>query len=230
MKKLKTFKVFNESQKGVWGVDTELSWNDWASNMQKELIGLLVKSMSIPNWGTLEMETERGLLCFAPGGGAMVSVDGNIDVKNVKISDILIEEYGCDITFDNGEKISVYDDTGGEVLEIWWEKPLDETKKSENIATYTYLSNCTNSFNKHGEGKYPELFVDEEHFFNSWEEAEEISAEEFWKHIDPHSKKYEFLKKAEKSKKYKPEYRYSEADDVYFIFVYEDTHYFFVDL
>lgn len=109
-------------------------------------------------------------------------------------------------------------------------KHLKRFNEAKNEATYIYISNCTNSFNKHGEGKYPEVFVDEEHFFNSWEEAKEISAEEFWKHIDPSSDKYDFLKEAEKSKKYKTEYRYSEADDVYFIFANEDTHYFFVDI
>jgi len=36
------------------------------------------------------------------------------------------------------------------------------------------------------------------------------------------------VKKAELDPKYTPEYRYSEESDVYFIFINDDTHYFFV--
>jgi len=106
MKKIKTFENFiNES--------SEVS--------EGELVGLLVHNMSVGDRGTtFEMDTESGVLCFAPSGGASVDVIGNINIENVRISNIVIEEYECCITFDNGEEILVSDETGGEGLDVWW--------------------------------------------------------------------------------------------------------------
>ncbi len=97
----------------------------------------------------------------------------------------------------------------------------------EGDGLYSYIGTCVNSFNKYGECKH-DAFHDEEHFFNSWENAKEISKKEFWKHINPGSEKYKKLRKLEMDPEYPAEYRYSEEDDIYYIFVNEDTHYFFV--
>jgi len=72
-------------------------------------------------------------------------------------------------------------------------------------------------------------FYDEEHFFNSWQTADEISKEEFWSNIDPLSEMYDELKELESDPEYPAEYRYNPNDDVYFIFVGDDTHYFFIN-
>ena len=92
---------------------------------------------------------------------------------------------------------------------------------------YTYVGTCTNSFDEYGECNH-DAFSDEEHFFHSWDTAKKISKEEFWKHIDKSSDQYKEVKEMEADPEYKPEYRYSEEDDVYFIFLNDDTHYFFV--
>ena len=92
---------------------------------------------------------------------------------------------------------------------------------------YVYIGTCMNSFDEYGECLH-DVFYDEEHFFNSWQNADEISKEEFWSNIDPSSEKYDELKELEADPEYPAEYRYNPVDDIYYIFVSEDTHYFFV--
>ena len=99
---------------------------------------------------------------------------------------------------------------------------LPEEKK------YIYIGTCMNSFDDYGECKH-NAFYDEEHFFNSWAAADEISKEEFWSNIDPSSDKYQEVKKFEADPRYTPEYAYSKEDDIYYIFINDDTHYFFVN-
>jgi hypothetical protein len=99
---------------------------------------------------------------------------------------------------------------------------LPEEKK------YIYIGTCMNSFDDYGECKH-NAFYDEEHFFNSWAAADEISKEEFWSNIDPSSEKYQEVKKFEADPRYTPEYAYSKEDDIYYIFINDDTHYFFVN-
>ena len=98
---------------------------------------------------------------------------------------------------------------------------------SEPERKYLYIGTCMDSFDEYGECIH-DAFYDEEHFFNSWENANEISKEEFWSNIDPSSDKYNELKELEANPEYPAEYRYNEEDDIYFIFVGNDTHYFFV--
>ena len=109
---------------------------------------------------------------------------------------------------------------------------VDLSKMQENYADgkgkYIYIGTCMNSFDDWGECKH-NAFYDEEHFFNSWENADEISKEEFWSNIDPSSDKYQEVKKYEADPEYTPEYRYSPEDDIYYIFINDDTHYFFVN-
>lgn len=97
-----------------------------------------------------------------------------------------------------------------------------------NVGKYEYVGTCMNSFDEYGECKH-DAFYDEEHFFNSWGMAKEISKEEFWSNINPSSEMYDELKKLESVPEYQTEYRYSEEDDIYFIFVNNDTHYFFAN-
>ena len=92
---------------------------------------------------------------------------------------------------------------------------------------YVYIGTCMNSFDEYGECIH-DAFYDEEHFFNSWGNANKISKEEFWSNIDPSSDKYDEVKELEADPEYPAEYRYNPDDDVYFIFVSDDTHYFFV--
>jgi hypothetical protein len=94
---------------------------------------------------------------------------------------------------------------------------------------YVYIGTCMNSFDEYGECLH-DTFYDEEHFFNSWETSNEISKEEFWPNINPSSDKYDEVKELEFDPEYPAEYRYNEEDDVYFIFVGNDTHYFFVNV
>lgn len=98
--------------------------------------------------------------------------------------------------------------------------------KESTEKSYEYVGTCVNSFDEYGECVH-NAFYDEQHFFNSWENAKKITKEEFWKHIDPESEEYNEVKELESDSDYTPEYRYSEEDDVYFIFVGDDTHYFF---
>ena len=98
----------------------------------------------------------------------------------------------------------------------------------EHKGEYVYIGTCMNSFDEYGECIH-DAFYDEEHFFNSWENANEISKEEFWSNIDPSSDKYDEVKELEADPEYPAEYRYNPDDDVYFIFVSDDTHYFFVN-
>lgn len=98
----------------------------------------------------------------------------------------------------------------------------------EHKGEYVYIGTCMNSFDEYGECIH-DAFYDEEHFFNSWGNANEISKEEFWSNIDPSSDKYDEVKELEADPEYPAEYRYNPDDDVYFIFVSDDTHYFFVN-
>ncbi len=93
---------------------------------------------------------------------------------------------------------------------------------------YVYIGTCMNSFDEYGECMHG-AFYDEEHFFNSWQTADEISKEEFWSNIDPLSEMYDELKELESDPEYPAEYRYNPNDDVYFIFEGDDTHYFFIN-
>jgi hypothetical protein len=93
---------------------------------------------------------------------------------------------------------------------------------------YEYIGTCVDSFDEYGECEHG-AFYDEEHFFNSWENAVDISKEEFWSNIDPSSEKYDEVKELEDDPEDPAEYRYSEEDDIYFIFVGNHTHYFFVN-
>jgi len=97
----------------------------------------------------------------------------------------------------------------------------------DNKKEYTYVGTCMNSFDEWGEC-INDAFYDESDFFNSWETAEEITSEEFWKHIDPNSEMYNEVMEYSTNGEYVPEFRYSEENDVYFAFVNEDTHYFFI--
>jgi len=106
-------------------------------------------------------------------------------------------------------------------------KLIDLLKENNGFGEYVYVGTCMNSFDKYGQCKH-NAFYDEEHFFNSWNNAKEISKEEFWKHIDPNSDKYKEVKTIEADPQYTPEYRYSPEDDIYYIFIGDDTHYFFV--
>lgn len=105
------------------------------------------------------------------------------------------------------------------------EEMLSEPKHK---GEYVYIGTCMNSFDEYGECMHG-AFYDEEHFFNSWQTADEISKEEFWSNIDPLSEMYDELKELESDPEYPAEYRYNPNDDVYFIFVGDDTHYFFVN-
>jgi hypothetical protein len=107
-----------------------------------------------------------------------------------------------------------------------FENFLNEDTLKEN-KDYSYIGTCVNSFDEYGECVH-NAFSDEEDFFNSWNTAKKISKDEFWLHIDPSSENYELVKKAERDPKYTPEYRYSKESDVYFAFIDDDTHYFFV--
>ena len=98
---------------------------------------------------------------------------------------------------------------------------------SEPEGKYLYIGTCVDSFDEYGECIH-DAFYDEEHFFNSWENAVEISKEEFWSNIDPSSDEYDEVKELESDPEYPAEYRYSEDDDIYFIFVGDYLHYFFV--
>lgn len=100
-------------------------------------------------------------------------------------------------------------------------------ESSDNEKEYTYVGTCVNSFDRYGECKN-DAFTDTQDFFQSWETAKEITSEEFWKHIDPHSQMYTKLKRIEAKGEYETEYRYSKENDVYFAFVNDDTHYFFI--
>lgn len=100
-------------------------------------------------------------------------------------------------------------------------------KKYNLVGKYVYIGTCMNSFDEYGECIH-DAFYDEEHFFNSWENADKISKEEFWSNINPSSDKYDEVKELESDPEYPAEYRYNPDDDVYFIFVSDDTHYFFV--
>ena len=93
---------------------------------------------------------------------------------------------------------------------------------------YEYIGTCVNSFDEYGECLHG-AFYDEEHFFHSWENAVDIPKEEFWSNIDPSSEKYDEVKELEDDLEDPAEYRYSEEDDIYFIFVGNHTHYFFVN-
>lgn len=99
---------------------------------------------------------------------------------------------------------------------------------SEPEGKYVYIGTCMNSFDEYGECIH-DAFYDEEHFFNSWENADKISKEEFWSNIDPSSDKYDEVKELESDPEYPADYRYNPDDDVYFIFVSDDTHYFFIN-
>jgi hypothetical protein len=98
---------------------------------------------------------------------------------------------------------------------------------SEPEGKYLYIGTCVDSFDEYGECIH-DAFYDEEHFFNSWQNAVDISKEEFWSNIDPLSDKYDEVKELEADPEYPAEYRYSEEDDIYFIFVGDYLHYFFV--
>lgn len=103
----------------------------------------------------------------------------------------------------------------------------DNNPPTEN--QYEYIGTCENSFDEYGECIHG-AFYDEEHFFNSWENSVEISKEEFWSNINPESEKYDEVKELEADPENPAEYRYSEEDDIYFIFVGNQTHYFFVNV
>ncbi len=102
-----------------------------------------------------------------------------------------------------------------------------EEMLSEPEGKYVYIGTCMDSFDEYGECIH-NAFYDEEHFFNSWQNANEISKEEFWSNINPLSDKYDEVKELESDPEYPAEYRYNPDDDIYFIFVGNDTHYFFV--
>lgn len=93
---------------------------------------------------------------------------------------------------------------------------------------YEYIGTCENSFDEYGECIH-DAFYDEEHFFHSWETAVDISKKEFWSNIDPSSEMYDEVKRLEADPEHPAEYRYNEEDDVYFIFVGNYLHYFFVN-
>lgn len=103
----------------------------------------------------------------------------------------------------------------------------DILPEPEHKGKYVYIGTCMNSFDEYGECLH-DTFYDEEHFFNSWQNAVEISKDEFWSKIDPSSEMYDEVKELEADPEYPAEYRYSEEDDIYYIFVSDDTHYFFV--
>lgn len=89
----------------------------------EEIKGLFINRVEDDeDYSVLKLNTDKGTLCFAPGGGAIVSCEGDTNPNNVTIKDVIdADEYGLTLVFDNGNSLSVYDDTGGEGLEIWWE-------------------------------------------------------------------------------------------------------------
>jgi hypothetical protein len=138
------------------------------------------------------------------------------DIHFFFVKDSINENYRDSITVKSIKLIDILDGI------------LFESKSKKNNGKYLYIGTCVNSFDEYGECVH-DAFYDEEHFFNSWGNANKISKKEFWSNIDPLSDQYDHIKELEADPEYTPEYRYNEEDDIYYIFVSDDTHYFFVN-
>lgn len=117
------------------------------------------------------------------------------------------------------------DFTEEDAMEKAYQDYLNESLNLKD--TYSYVGTCMNSFDD-DDVCINDAFEDTDHFFNSWYNAEEITSDGFWEHINPHSEKYDEVMEYTTNGEYNPEFRYSEEDDVYFAFVNDDTHYFFI--
>ena len=99
--------------------------------------------------------------------------------------------------------------------------------KEDNGKYYNYIGTCVNSFDEDS-NCINGLFNDVNDFSYAWEEAEEITSEEFWSHINPGSDAYDEVRKLANDPTYPDEYRYNPEYDIYFAFMDEWIHYFFI--
>lgn len=112
MKNLKTFEGFiNENYESIKSTD--------------ELKGLIVKKISYEE--NVIVQTDKGTFDVGCMGGAMISIDGDLDyrsVNNKQIIDAIIDEYSITLVFDDGE-VCFCDETGGEGVEAGWIDDLE---------------------------------------------------------------------------------------------------------
>ena len=96
---------------------------NWTNDDWKSLIGSKVISIDVKD-ETFVLNTEDGKLNIACIGGNHIdySLDYHRfgDVRGLTIEDIQkVDEYTAYILFDDGLSMNVYDDTGGEGIEMW---------------------------------------------------------------------------------------------------------------
>jgi|688.fasta_scaffold712663_2 hypothetical protein len=113
MKNIKTFEGFiNENYESIKSPD--------------ELKGLIVKKIWYEENGIVK--TDKGTFDVGCMGGAMISIEGDLDyrsVNNMKIVDAIIDEYSLTLVFDEGE-VCFVDDTGGEGVGAGWIDDISE--------------------------------------------------------------------------------------------------------
>jgi hypothetical protein len=106
-------------------------------------------------------------------------------------------------------------------------KVFENILKENNQQEYVYIGTCVNSFDEDS-NCINGLFSDINDFSYAWETAQEITPEEFWSNIDPNSDAYDEVRKMANDHEYPDEYRYNQEYDIYFGFMDEWIHYFFV--